>query len=52
MQWDLETGVVVAGAGGCGLMAAFVAAVLGVDLVLPEKDSHLGCNTDRASASG
>lgn len=51
MDWDLETELVVVGAGGCGLMAAFVAAKLGLDLVLLEKDARLGCNTDLASGS-
>lgn len=50
-QWDMETDLVIVGAGGCGLMAAFVAAKLGVELILLEKDSRLGCNTDLASGS-
>ena len=51
MDWDMETELVIVGAGGCGLMAAFVAAKLGVELVLLEKDSRFGCNTDLASGS-
>lgn len=50
-NWDAETELVIVGAGGCGLMAAFVAAKLGVELILLEKDSRLGCNTDLASGS-
>lgn len=50
-DWDAETELVIVGAGGCGLMAAFVAAKLGVELILLEKDSRLGCNTDLASGS-
>ncbi len=49
--WDLETELVVVGAGGCGLMAAFVAARHGVELILLEKSSKLGCNTELASGS-
>ncbi|MSQ64049.1 MAG: FAD-dependent oxidoreductase [Betaproteobacteria bacterium] len=51
IEWDMETDLVIVGAGGCGLMAAFVAAKLGVELILLEKDSRLGCNTDLASGS-
>ena len=51
IAWDMETDLVIVGAGGCGLMAAFVAAKLGVELILLEKDSRLGCNTDLASGS-
>jgi fumarate reductase flavoprotein subunit len=50
-DWDLETELVVVGAGGCGLMAAFVAAKRGIELILLEKDTRLGCNTELASGS-
>ncbi len=50
-DWDLETELVVVGAGGCGLMAAFVAARHGIELILLEKNSKLGCNTELASGS-
>ncbi len=50
-NWDAEAELVIVGAGGCGLMAAFVAAKLGIELILLEKDSRLGCNTDLASGS-
>ncbi len=50
-EWDAETELVVIGAGGCGLMAAFAAARRGVELILLEKDTRLGCNTALASGS-
>lgn len=50
-NWDLETELVVVGAGACGLMAAFAAARAGVEVVLLEKDTRLGCNTELASGS-
>jgi fumarate reductase flavoprotein subunit len=50
-NWDLETELVVVGAGACGLMAAFAAARRGVDVVLLEKDTRLCCNTELASGS-
>ncbi len=49
--WDVETQLVIVGAGGCGLMAAFAAARRGVELVLLEKDTRLGSNTELASGS-
>lgn len=51
MNWDLETEFVVVGAGACGLMAAFAAARQGVEVLLLEKDTRLGCNTKIASGS-
>ncbi len=50
-NWDLETELVVVGAGACGLMAAFAAAKRGVEVILLEKDTKLGCNTELASGS-
>ena len=50
-HWDTETELVIVGAGGCGLMAAFAAARRGVELILLEKDTRLGCNTALASGS-
>jgi fumarate reductase flavoprotein subunit len=50
-DWDLETDVLVVGAGGCGLMAAYGAARKGVDVVLLEKNSRLGSNTELSSGS-
>jgi fumarate reductase flavoprotein subunit len=49
--WDLETELVVVGAGACGLMAAFSATRRGVEVVVLEKDTRLGCNADLASGS-
>lgn len=50
-SWDIETELVVVGAGACGLMAAFVAARQGVEVLLLEKSARLGCNTELASGS-
>lgn len=50
-RWDLETELVIVGAGGCGLMAAFAAARRGIEVILLEKDTRLGCNTELASGS-
>jgi fumarate reductase flavoprotein subunit len=47
----IETELAIVGAGGCGLMAAFTAARRGVEVILLEKDSKLGCNTELASGS-
>ena len=47
----METGLVVVGAGACGLMAAFAAARRGVEVLLLEKNTQLGCNTELASGS-
>ena len=50
-SWDLETELLVIGAGACGLMAAFVAARQGVQVVVIEKSRKAGCNTELASGS-
>lgn len=50
-RWDMETDLVVVGAGACGLMAAFVAAKHGVEVLLLEKNTRIGCNTELASGS-
>src|SRR3990170_7973267 len=50
-RWDMETELVVVGAGACGLMAAFAAARRGVEALLLEKNTRLGCNTELASGS-
>lgn len=51
VDWDLETELLVIGGGGCGLMAAYVAASRGIDVVLIEKSRAGGCNTEIASGS-
>lgn len=48
---SIDTELVIVGAGGCGLMAAFAAARRGIELILLEKSSKLGCNTELASGS-
>ena len=50
-HWDAETELVIVGAGGCGLMAAYAAASRGVEVILLEKDTRTGCNTELASGS-
>lgn len=52
-DWDLETDVVVVGAGACGLMAAAIAAIHagGVDVALLEKCQRWGCNAEIASGT-
>lgn len=50
-RWEMETGLVVVGAGACGLMAAFAAARRGVEVLLLEKNTRLGCNAELASGS-
>jgi fumarate reductase flavoprotein subunit len=47
----METELVVVGAGACGLMAAFAAARRGVEVLLLEKSTRGGCNTELASGS-
>lgn len=44
-EWDVETGVVVAGAGGCGMVAALAAADKGVDVFILEKWRRVEGNT-------
>jgi fumarate reductase flavoprotein subunit len=50
-QFDLSADVVIIGGGACGLMAAYRAGQHGLDVVLLEKDSRLGCNAEIASGS-
>lgn len=49
--FDYEAAIVVVGGGACGLMAAYQAGRRGLDVVLLEKDSRLGCNAEIASGS-
>jgi fumarate reductase flavoprotein subunit len=50
-RFGIETELVVVGAGACGLMAAFAAARRGVEVLLLEKNTKVGCNTELASGS-
>ncbi|UHL63096.1 FAD-dependent oxidoreductase [Paralcaligenes sp. KSB-10] len=50
-EFDYEADVVVVGAGACGLMAAYRAGLQGLDVILLDKDSRLGCNAEIASGS-
>lgn len=50
-DWDIETQLVVVGAGACGLIAAYAAARRGVEVVLLEKDTRLGNNIELSSGS-
>lgn len=44
-MWDAEVDVVVAGAGGCGLVAALAAAKEGLEVALFEKTEYILGNT-------
>jgi fumarate reductase flavoprotein subunit len=52
-QWDLETDVVVVGAGACGLMTTVTVASAKPELqvVLLEKNSRWGCNAEIAGGT-
>ncbi|HZP88717.1 MAG TPA: FAD-binding protein [Burkholderiales bacterium] len=51
--WDLETDVVVVGAGACGLMTTVIiaSANTGLEVVLLEKNSRWGCNAEIAGGT-
>lgn len=49
--FDHEADIIVVGGGACGLMAAYRAGLTGLDVVLLERDSRLGCNAEIASGS-
>ena len=51
MAWDFETDIVVVGAGGCGTMAAILAATLAesANVILLEKDAHQTCSSSISS---
>ena len=44
-EWDVETDMVVVGAGGCGLVASLAAADKGINVLLLEKTSKVSGNT-------
>jgi fumarate reductase flavoprotein subunit len=48
--WDVETDVLVIGAGGCGLVAALAAAETGADVLVVEKEKAGGGNTALSQA--
>jgi fumarate reductase flavoprotein subunit len=48
---DYEADIIVVGGGACGLMAAYRAGLTGLDVILLERDSRLGCNAEIASGS-
>ena len=52
-KWDLETDVVVVGAGACGLMTTVMiaSADAGLEVVLLEKNSRWGCNAEIAGGT-
>jgi len=50
-QLDYEADIIVVGGGACGLMAAHRAGLTGLDVILLERDSRLGCNAEIASGS-
>ncbi len=45
LTWDLETDILVVGAGGCGLVASLAAAEQGTQVLLLEKLAHVGGST-------
>ncbi|MEM3580710.1 MAG: FAD-dependent oxidoreductase [Candidatus Bathyarchaeia archaeon] len=45
MEWNIETDVVVVGAGACGMIASLAAAEKGVEVWLFEKEKKVGGNT-------
>lgn len=49
--FDYEADIIVVGGGACGLMATHRAGLSGLDVILLERDSRLGCNAEIASGS-
>jgi fumarate reductase flavoprotein subunit len=50
VPWDVEVDVFIVGGGGCGLVAALVAAEKGAQVFLVEKDKNPGGNTSLSQA--
>ena len=50
-NWDMETGLLVIGAGGCGLVAAIAAHDVGAEVAVVEKMDRAGGNTALSSGS-
>jgi fumarate reductase flavoprotein subunit len=50
ISWDIEVDVLVIGAGGCGLIAAFAAAQKEVSVFILEKEKEAGGNTSLSQA--
>jgi fumarate reductase flavoprotein subunit len=50
ISWDVETDVLVIGAGGCGLIAALAAAEKGAHVFVVEKEKAAGGNTSLSQA--
>ncbi len=50
VPWDIETDVLVIGAGGCGLVAALAAAETGAEIFVVEKEKTAGGNTALSQA--
>lgn len=46
--WSFETDIVIVGGGGCGLTAAVIAAQLGAEMLVLEKQARPLCNTQRS----
>lgn len=50
-EWQVETDVLVVGAGGCGLVAALAAHELGAQVLVVEKSPRIGGNTSLSTGS-
>ncbi|HEY8417993.1 MAG TPA: FAD-dependent oxidoreductase [Limnochordales bacterium] len=51
LDWDVETDVLVIGAGGCGLVAAVAAHDAGAEVIIVEKERRPGGNTTLSTGS-
>ncbi len=50
VHWELETDVVVVGAGGCGMVAALAAAQAGAQVLLVEKTARISGSTSLSTS--